>query len=308
MLNLFSFALAVLGIFFIFKLDPKELVAKASSLVVRKKKQNLDTQIRNSINPKKPRGFKKLILETREILELTRKAETFTTLVLISLVLFIAAVILCVAIENYFLIPVLGAGLSMIPFWYTVFTYSFWRRQLNAELETALSIITSSYMRSGNLITAVEENVQYLNSPVLEVFEAFLAQSVYINSNLEKAILDLKFSVNNGVFEEWCDALIACQQDNTLKHTLIPITKKLSDVRTIGAELNNLLYAPVKEFITMTLLVASAPVIMYFLNKDWYITLTTSSLGKLVITITVAIIFIAAGAVIRHTRPIEYRR
>ena len=44
---------------------------------------------------------------------------------------------------------------------------------MNNEIETGLSIITSSYLRSESMITAVEENIHYLNPPVLMCSEAF---------------------------------------------------------------------------------------------------------------------------------------
>ena len=34
-----------------------------------------------------------------------------------------------------------------------------------AELETALSIITTAYLRNEDILTAVEENLPYLNPP-----------------------------------------------------------------------------------------------------------------------------------------------
>ena len=43
-----------------------------------------------------------------------------------------------------------------------------------AELETALSVITTAYLRTENFQQAVEENVRYLHPPVQEVFQHFL--------------------------------------------------------------------------------------------------------------------------------------
>ena len=38
-------------------------------------------------------------------------------------------------------------------------------KELNAELETALSIITTSYLRSEDILSAFEENINYINPP-----------------------------------------------------------------------------------------------------------------------------------------------
>ena len=50
-----------------------------------------------------------------------------------------------------------------------------------AELETALSIITTAYLRSEDLQTAVEENINYLNPPVQGVFRSFLTRIKHID-------------------------------------------------------------------------------------------------------------------------------
>ena len=42
------------------------------------------------------------------------------------------------------------------------------------------------------------------------------------------------------MFQEWCDALIACQHDRSLKTTLTPIVSKLSDMRVVNGELETM--------------------------------------------------------------------
>ena len=97
-------------------------------------------------------------------------------------------VIIAVSMNNFFLVPVLGIGFSLIPFWYIKFTANFFKKQLNAELETALSVITISYMRSESIITAVEETIAYINPPVSDVFKSFLNQTKLISSNMKIAL------------------------------------------------------------------------------------------------------------------------
>ena len=48
--------------------------------------------------------------------------------------------------------------------------------------------------------------------------------------------------IDNTVFQEWCDALIACQHDRSLKTTLTPIVSKLSDMRVVNGELETMDY------------------------------------------------------------------
>ena len=75
-----------------------------------------------------------------------------------------------------------------------------------------------------------------------------------INSNTAEALEGLKKGMDNAVFHEWMDAVIACQYDYNLKNTLPPIVSKLSDMRVVSSELDLLIYEPVKEYIQMLIL------------------------------------------------------
>ena len=107
---------------------------------------------------------------------------------------------------------------------------------------------------------------------------------------------------------EWCEALSACQYDHSMKSTLNPIVAKLSDMRIINGELENLVFAPRKEFISMAALVVLNIPLLYFLNKDWYAALMTTVPGKAVLAVCAAAIFLSFARVVKLTQPIEYRR
>lgn len=68
---------------------------------------------------------------------------------------------------------VLAVGLMLTPFWYVKLTAGSFKKDVAAELETALSVITTAYLRTENFQQAVEENVRYLHPPVQEVFQRF---------------------------------------------------------------------------------------------------------------------------------------
>jgi hypothetical protein len=225
------------------------------------------------------------------------------------MLLFVVGAMIALTMKNNYLVPVLAAGLALLPFYYVKLTAGRHKRQINTELETALSIITTSYLRGKNtIIRAIEENQPYLNPPAAEVFRNFLLQAKLINSNTKEALAGLKTGIDNAVFHEWVDAVIACQDDYNLKTTLPPIVAKLSDMRVVSAELDLLLFEPVKEYITMVILLLGSIPLMYFLNKDWYQTLMFTDFGKVLLAICAGVIFLSVGAVAKHTRPIEYKR
>jgi Flp pilus assembly protein TadB len=198
----------IAGCFMMFSLSPVEFADNIAKLF-RSRKKSLAQKIKEANSTKKVKGIRKTIIETKEILAVTGKQNLFGTLVVFSVALFIAGTFISLMLNNFFMIPVLAVGLAMLPFWYVMFTANFYKKQLNAELETALSIITTSYLRSENFITAVEENADYLNPPVGEVFKQFLAQTNLINADIQLALENIKYKISNEVYREWIDAVIA---------------------------------------------------------------------------------------------------
>ena len=241
------------------------------------------------------------------ILVSTDREDLFPAVCTVSLVLFAAGAATAVVIGNFFLVPVAAAGFMFLPFWYIRLTASHFKRDVSAELETALSIITTAYLRSEDILTSVEENLEYLNPPVKNVFRDFVSRIRLIDPDLEAALENLKGRIASDVFEEWVDALKACLYDRSLKTTLTPIVAKLSDMRIVNAELEYLVFEPRKEFITMVVLAVGNIPLLYFLNKSWYDTLMHTIPGQIMLSITGIVIFVSAAYVVKLTKPIEYR-
>ncbi|WP_312430986.1 type II secretion system F family protein [Lacrimispora sp.] len=303
-----AFLLAITGSFILLSLSPFTFL-EGLAAYIRPQKTSMKSRIEKSRKNKQLKGLKLLFLETKEILRITGKSGLFTALCILSLILFAVGTMIALTMKNSYLVPVLATGLALLPFYYVKLTAGRYKRQINTELETALSIITTSYLRGKNtIIRAIEENQPYLNPPVAEVFRNFLLQAKLINSNTKEALAGLKTGIDNAVFHEWVDEVIACQDDYNLKTTLPPIVAKLSDMRVVSAELDLLLFEPVKEYITMVILLLGSIPLMYFLNKDWYQTLMFTEFGKVLLSICAGVIFVSVAAVAKHTRPIEYKR
>lgn len=295
------------GSFILLEISPLQMSENLIN-IFQKRNTSLQAKIKASTRVKKVKGIRRILSESVEILRITNKSARFSFLCTLAIALFILGAFIAIAMSNIFLIPVLAVGMALLPFWYVIFTASFYKKQLYAELETALSVITTSYLRSESIITAIEENITYLNPPVVDVFRCFLTQTRLINANIRQAIENLKDRIDSNVFHEWCDAVIACQEDKSLKSTLLPIVSKLSDMRVVSAELDYLLYEPMKEFITMAILLVGNIPLLYFLNLDWFNTLMFNPVGQIVLAITGAVLFVSLAAVIRLSKPIEYRR
>lgn len=302
-LRIFAFMALIVGVFRLLDIRFTDLFRDFIN-----KPQSIRTQIDEATNRKKKRFIVRQIEEVSEIMRLTDREDKIPVVFIACAVFAIAGAIIASLFDNVFLIPVLGVGMMCLPIWYVKLTASHFKKDISEELETALSVISSAYIRNEDIVTAVEENVHYLNPPIKNVFTDFLVQLKLIDSDVVKAIEGLKTKIDNDVFHEWCDALIQCQSDRNLKSTLTPIVTKLSDVRTVNTELELMLAEPRKEFIIMAMLVVATIPILYFLNKDWYEVLMHTGIGKIVLAVDFAAIFICGAFVVKITRPIEFRR
>ena len=244
----------------------------------------------------------------KDALESSGKGSQFTIACAASLGLMIIGCVVAVAIDNLLLIPVFAIAFALIPFAFAKRTINYYDNHVSDELETALSIITTSYVRSDDIVTAVKENVQYLKPPVRDIFACFVAENSMISANIKQSIKHLREKVKNSIFKEWCDTLIACQDDRTLKDTLMPVVAKLTDVRLANNEIKGLLFAARTEYFMMAGMVMANIPLLYVLNKDWYNALMYTMLGKIVMAICAGAILVTALLMLRYTKPIEYKK
>lgn len=271
-------------------------------------KQTLRDKVLIAKGKKKSRKLTNEILHIRDALDATGKGKQFTLACAASILLLIAGCIVAVIIDNYFLIPVLAVALASLPFFYIKNTISAYDRHVKEEMETALSIITTSYIRSDDILGAVQENITYLKPPVRGIFQSFVGDAVMISSDLKTALRNLKEKISDAVFEEWCDTLMACQDDRTLKDTLLPIVGKLTDVRIVNNELKTMLSEVKKEYWMMVCLVIGNIPLLYMLNEAWYKSLMFTVAGKIVLAICGVVILITAAFMMKYTKPIEYKK
>ena len=303
---LLCFVVAVVGIILLLKLTPDQITNDVMRLSLPE--QSLREKVLLAKGKKKSRKLTVELNRIRDALDKTGKSNQFALSCGASLFLMIIGCVLAIAIDNVFLIPVFSLAFALIPFGYAKRTINYYENHIQEELETALSIVTTSYVRNDDIVTAVKENIEYLKPPVKDIFAGFLAENMMISSNIKESITHLKERVNNTIFEEWCDTLIACQDDRTLKDTLMPIVGKLTDVRLANGEIKAMLSAARVEYYMMAgMLVANIP-LLYVLNQDWYAALMHTMLGKAVLAICGMVILVTYMLMAKFTKPIEYRK
>lgn len=194
-LYIISFLLLVVATIALLKLTPEQINKDINELF--NKQQTLKDQALMARGKKRKN---RLILELERIrraLQETGKEKQFSLACAAALLLMVAGIIVAIAIDNMFLIPVLSVAFALIPFAYLTKAIAIYETQVRQELETALSIITTSYIRSDNLVSAVQENLSYLKPPIKGIFEEFIAEATIISPDIRGAIHNLKDKVKN---------------------------------------------------------------------------------------------------------------
>lgn len=304
--SILGLTLYVLAIVLILDLNPRRVTEDLLQIITPH--QTLHERIKTIRGGKRKKGIYYKLMAMKQALEATGKHKQFTFICFASLVLFAAGIFLSILIDNLFLLPALSVAFALIPFLYTANTISSYEKKTKEELETTLSIITTSYIRSDDIISAVRENIPYIKHPLKETFLAFTGDATSVSSNIKRALYNLKEKLDDEIFREWCDTLTACQDNRTLKDTLLPIVSKLTDVRIVNNELKGMLAAARNEYWVMVALVVGNIPLLYVLNKDWFHTLIYETSGKVVLGICGVVILVTALFMLKFTKPIEYKR
>jgi len=255
-----------------------------------------------------PRGFfKRESYEIEQILKATGREGKFESVKTFTVIGFSVGCLAALLLGNAFLVPVLGLAFAYIPVFYIRATAGTYKKQLNSELETALSIITTSYLRTEDILTSVKENIGFINPPVKAHFEEFITESELINANTVSALNRLKLKIPNVIFHEWVNTLIRCQSDRTMKNTLLSSIQKFSDVRVVQSELDSSVASIKREAFMMMGLVAINVPLLYVINHDWFNTLVYTLQGKVTLAICAAIVLFSFVRIMKLSSPIEYK-
>ena len=304
--SIISSVLLIIGIAFLFGLTPERITD--DMMAALKPNDTLKNKTKNLREKKKKHSLYRALVRLRTALSVTGKSRQFMIVFCASIGLFVAGVLISILLKNIYLMPALSVAFALLPFFYTTNTLSYYEKYIKEELETTLSIITTSYVRSDDILTAVKENLQYICPPLNDAFRSFLGEATIVFSNTKQALNNLKDKVDDEIFVEWCETLIQCQDDRTLKDTLQSIVVTLTDVRLINSELKTMLSSARSEYWVMVALVVGNIPLLYLLNKDWYQTLMYTTHGKIVLGICGIVILVTALFMMKFTKSINYKR
>ncbi|MEG1985339.1 MAG: hypothetical protein RR009_08635 [Oscillospiraceae bacterium] len=307
-----SFVFGLLTVGFLLQLDYsklslKTILQKLFSRLPKKKaryptlKQELD-KLRGK---KKANYFVKTKNEAVLALTQTGQSDKLTQVFRLSVLLGASGVIFSFAVGNFLLAPVLGLGFYFIPLWCTRFSVHRYNKYINDELAVTLSMVTNSYMRSNDLLSAVEENLSNMNGDVKKAFTAFVNNVTRVSPNIEAAISEMKNSIDNKLFWSWCDLITMCQEDYTIKGTLPCAISKFSTYKALMLENETGMMLPLQEATTMILIVIGSVPLLYMINIDWFNYLVHTALGQISLTVTAIVSLVTVNKAIGLSGNIE---
>ena len=165
-----SALMSVIGICLVFELTPDSITD--GLLRVLKPKSTIAARSAALRGGSKPTMYSRLI-KLKSALKATGKTKSFSVSVTAAVALMFLGAAAAVILNNIFLLPVFCIACGAAPFLYLSSIISAYEKQLADEMETTLSAVTNSYLRSENIISSVKENLKYIKPPLYSVFEEF---------------------------------------------------------------------------------------------------------------------------------------
>jgi tight adherence protein B len=294
--------LMVAGLFFIFKIDPIEFIDLLTKPMQRRRalKDRVD-----KIAGKKPGFFRQQIINIKEMLASANMGGNIRKYQLASLLLAVTGFLIGTAIDNIMAAVVLALGLAIMPIIYIQLKTGEYIRSLNESIETALSVVTSSYVQSGDLIDAVRSSLKAIPAPLDDVFKKFLVEVEMIDSNVVQALYNMSHRINRRHFKEWCSAAIQCQSDRELRYAMPGIVERLSEYRQIQMETDTAMRRMYTEYGLMVVIILGCIPIMAMMMPGWFDALMNTLVGKITLAVVLLAIFLCTIGVVQSNRPIE---
>lgn len=284
----------------------KEILQYAVALPEKTKPKTAKEYVDNINGTSTENFFRRSFRESRQIYNIIGQPERYKRVLILCALFSVAGLVLGAFLHNFMLSIVLAVGLYFVPMWLTKFQLYRYQQYLSEELETALSLITTSYMRSGDLLHAVEENLSYIHEPLKTAFTIFSNNVRYVDSNVAAQIERLKESIENNLFAQWCDVLILCQDNHQQMAALPPIVNKFSILKEQQQANSTRMMLPLRQAVSMIILVLSFCPIMAMVNQDWYFNLTHTFFGQLSLVATAITVLITLNKAINLCQPISY--
>lgn len=294
--------LVTAGLFILTDTRPQDVMGELKKPF--EKEVNRKRRIRQ-ITGKKPSPTQRMIEEAVTMLAASGMGEQVSTYRSMAILLAVAGFLFGLVIDNLLVSLVLSIGLAMTPLTIIRMRTADYARMVSEKLEMAMGSVTNSYIATGNLLTAVERVLPMLPAPVSDIFKRFQVDMQYVDGNTVRAIQHMRDALDNWYWQEWCNALIQCQDDVSLNRTLSGIVERLSEMRQIQMEVDTTLRKHMSDYVVTVMLVLGSIPLMGLMIPDWYDMLMTTLPGKITLAIVLATVLITSVWVSGAHKPAE---
>ena len=196
-------------------------------------------------------------------------------------------------------------GLVVLPLPFIVLKIKarWYKRNQDELLENTMNLITNSYLSCNDIIKAVNENLDKLDTP--KPFEEFITDVTLIDSNIKRALLKLELKMNNKYFSEWIDILCLSQEKSGDYRFILPaVVQSMNDAKRLQIEADTVMMTVWKEYFTSILLSFSIIPLLRWSNSTWFEILVGSVIGKTLIILMLIITLISAFLTLKINKPI----
>ncbi len=274
-------------------------------LVILRKVRKLNTSIFNYALSKVAFGEVKVKLEKIEYIFIQTKSkityiEAVQVLGIVTSLVFLAFAYS----KNYLLAVLIPIGMIYLAYHVLLFNYYSYLTTINKDLNFALSMITSHYVKNHDLIKSIRDNLHRIPKSIREVFAEFLVRADVIDSDLVKGVDKLKEGINNYYFYRWCNVVVQCVDDRDYIKVLPAVVSEMTDAQK---SINNFeIYRDkfYKEHFQLVLIAALTPFVMRLAFYEMYYYLTSTIMGQLLIAVNYFILMISTSQVIIINKPI----
>jgi hypothetical protein len=302
---LFMAAAICAGLFLMLGINP---FRKAKRLFARKHRPTFREYLLAARGLQKRNFIEKQFARTEAVLQMTGRGEQAGKYMLLSILLAVVGAGVGILLINPLLAIILALLGLLIPQFAVQMTAFRYQKESREELFTALSIVTSSYERVGNLIWAVEENIGHIHPPVEEVFTEFLRQCRMVDPSVPRALSVVREKLDNDIWREWCDDMQLCVANPSERRILRGIVEKCGRQNRAQNELDALLSRPIQQMLTvMAISLINVPLVC-FMFSDFGTVLFHTIQGKCGLAVVAAAVLFAVYKAVHAARPIEYRK
>lgn len=176
------------------------------------------------------------------------------------------------------------------------------RRRLADNMESTMRVITHEYIRTLDIQKAVEDCVEIIEFD--KPFREFLVDCTMVSADVTRNLRRLESKVHNSFFSQWIDQLILSESDRSQVSNLMPILENMNDAKTAQRLNDTKVAAAWREYFTLLFIILLSPLLVRMIQYEWYLSLVTTPIGKILVVAMLGSLVWATGRAIRINTPI----